>query len=267
MHLQHLQRLQHLQHTTAVLSYRLPKDSEILVSPGSEINEGETLAKTYVSKNTLSFPLASILKVKPDNIFRFLLKKVGEYVKNGDLVAQKKGLFGLFKKKFYSPTDGKIDSVDTTSGDLLIKLAAEEYPFKSDVNGKVVEVSNDVVSVEFKAIEISAETSYNGKKVGKLSFKAPEGEMEGEVLATKDEVGRDFLFKASAMGALAIICPAEMKDVIGTFDFEKKLKVLSKEVSLSMPVFMVGDVWEILEKHEGKKIILDGDSKKIYLPS
>lgn len=259
--------LQHLQHTTTVLSYRLPKNSEILVSVGSEISEGETLAKTYVSKNTLSFPLASILKVKPDNIFRFMLKKVGEYVKNGDLIAQKKGFLGIFKKKFHSPVDGTIDSIDAATGDLIIKLAAQEYPFKSDVNGRVVEVSNDLVSVEFKAMEISAETSYNGKKVGKLSFKALEGEMEGEILAVKEEVGRDFLFKASAMGALAIICPDEMKDVIGTFDFEKKLKVLSKEVSISMPVFMVGDVWETLEKHEGKKIILDGDSKKIYLPS
>lgn len=259
--------LQHLQHTTTVLSYRLPKGSEILVSEGSEISEGETIAKTYISKNTLSFPLASILKVKPGNIFRSLLIKVGEEVKNGDLVAQKKGLFGIFNKKFYSPVDGKIDSIDTTSGDLLVKLAEDEYPFKSDVSGKIVEVEIDLVSVEFKAIEISAETAYIGKKVGRLSFKAPEGEMEGEILAVKEEVGRDFLFKASAVGALAVICPAEMKDVISTFDFEKKLKVLSKEVSISMPIFMVGDVWEVLEKHEGKKIILDGDSKKIYLPS
>lgn len=254
-------------HTTTVLSYRLPKNSEILVSVESEISEGEILAKTYVSKNTLSFPLASILKVKPGNIFRFMLKKVGEEVKNGDLVAQKKSMFGIFKKKFYSPTDGMIDSIDAATGDLVIKLTAEEYPFKSDIAGKVVEASNDLVSVEFKAFALETETAYSGKKVGRLSLKIPEGEMEGEILAVRDEVGRDFLFKASAVGALAVICPSQMKDLIASFDFEKKLKVLSKEVSISMPIFMVGDVWDALEKHEGKKIILDGDSKKIYLPS
>lgn len=254
-------------HTRAVLSYRLPKDSEVLVSMGSEVNEGDILAKTYVSKDTLSFPLASVLKVKPDNVFRFLLKKVGEEVKNGDLVAQKKGLFGILKKKFYSPVDGKIDSVDLATGDLLINLPLEEYPFKSDVSGKVVEALGDLISVEFKAFALEAETSYNGKKVGRLALKIYDGEIEGEILAVKEEVGRDFFFKASALGALGVIVSEKMKTLVLSFNFEKKFKVLSKEVTISMPIFVVGDVWEALEKHEGKKVILDGDSKKIYLPS
>lgn len=252
---------------TTVLSYRLPKDSEILVSEGAEIKEGDVLAKTYVSKSTLSFPLASILKAKPNNIFRFMVKKSGDEVKSGDLVGQKKGFLGLLNKKFYSPVDGKIDSVDANTGDLTIKLSAEEFPFKSDVDGKVREVSSDLVSVEFKAVEIEAETSYNGKKVGRLSFESGDDEGTEEILAIKEEFGSDVLFKASALGAKAVICSSDMKEAVGNLNFEKKLKVLSKEIEISMPVFFVGDVWDILEKHKEKKIILDGDSKRIFLPS
>lgn len=253
-------------HTTTLLSYRLPKGSEILVSQGVQVTEGETLAKTFVSKETLSFPLASILKTRPNDAPKYLVKKIGDNVQNGDLVAQKKSFLGIFKKRFYSSVDGKIDSINVLTGDLIIKLAEEEYPFKSDVSGRVVGIEDDLVSVEFKAIEIAAETVYNGKKVGRLSLKIPQGEMEGEILAVKEEVGRDFIFKASALGVTAIICSEEMKDLLNSFSFEKTIKVLSKEVEISMPVFVVSDGWDILQKYEGKKIILDGDSKKIYIP-
>lgn len=270
---------------TTVLAYRLPKGSKVEVSVGQEVREGDCLAKTLVSKETLSFPLSSILHVSPKKVSWCLIKKPGEDIKKGDLVAFKKGFLGLFSKKFHSTIDGKIDRLDGESGDLFIKLDPTEVPFLSDVTGRVSEVEEDLVSVEFKAHEIDSDSFYKGKKVGKLelitisaehdSLDCLEASQSGKILAVDGEVGRDFLFKASALGVSALIVSEGHKGIVDGDLFDKKIKVNSKEVVISMPVFLVsGDelkikstIWEAFESHKGRSVILDGDNGKILMPS
>lgn len=260
-------------HTTTVLSYRLPKGSEILVSHDQNVSEGEALARTFVSKETLNFSLPSYK----------LIKNPGEDIKKGDLVAVKKGFLGLFSKKFLSPIDGKIDRVDVSTGEVFIKLDPSEVPFVSDVSGRVVEVEEDLVSVEFKAIELDAVTTYKGKKVGKLLtlkvlkdtelLDSLDDKVEDAIIAVDSKIGQDFLFKASALGVKALIVSEDNGELIDSVNFEKKLKVLSKEVIISMPIFMLpgendrikDSIWEELEAQRDKSVILEGDSQKIWL--
>lgn len=271
--------------TTTVLSYRLPKGADVSVSLDQKVETGDVLATAFLSKESMKFPLASILKLSPKKISWTLIKKPGESVTKGDLVCLKKSFFGLFKKKFLSPVDGVIGNLDNETGDLIIKLSPESYPFVTDVSGKVVEVSETNVAVEFKAIEISSETTYGGKKVGKLlTLKIKEDcdplsvlndEVKDRTIAVYGDFGRDFLFKAAALGVSAIICDETESETVKEFSSEKKIKVLSKEIEISIPVFVLEEEegkigkehWEALEKHDGKVVILDGDSKKIYLPS
>jgi hypothetical protein len=271
-------------HTTTVLAYRLPRNSEILVSMGQTVKAGDVLAKTFVSKETVSFPLSSIFHADPKKVQWFLIKKPGEEIKKGDLVAFRKGFLGLFSKRFYSSVDGQIDRIDPETGDLYIKLDAKEIRFISDVSGKVVQLSEDLVSVEFQAVELDSESSYKGKKVGKIelikishdkdSLNFLNESFDGKVLAIDGEIGRDFLFKSSALGVMALIVSSDQRAVFEGGVFDKIIKVLSKEVVISMPVFAVegeegkikSAIWETLESHLGKPVILDGDSQKILLP-
>ena len=97
---------------------------------------------------------------------------------------------------------------------------------------------------------------------------------EGKIIAADGEIGRDFLFKASALGAIAVIVSLDHKDLADSEDFDKRIKVLSKDVVISMPVFVVdgengrikSSIWEAMEASSDHTIILDGDSQKILLP-
>ncbi|MGE5653512.1 MAG: ABC transporter permease [Bacillota bacterium] len=55
----------------------------------------------------------------------FLLKRVGEMVKTGEVVASKQSLFGLVNKEWRSPVNGQVIEFNSTSGYLTIQVAAE----------------------------------------------------------------------------------------------------------------------------------------------
>jgi len=71
-----------------------------------------------------------------------------------------------------------------------------------------------------------------------------------------------------------VIVSLDHKDLANSEVFDKRLKVLSKEVVISMPTFMVegengkikASIWEVLEASSDHTVILDGDSQKILLP-
>jgi biotin carboxyl carrier protein len=62
-----------------------------------------------------------ILGVEAEDLTRFMLKKVGDKIKQGENLAFFTALFGLVKKKVPSPKDGTVESISEVTGQVIIR--------------------------------------------------------------------------------------------------------------------------------------------------
>ena len=65
--------------------------------------------------------VAGLLGVLQDEVEEAMLKKVGDKIEKDEVIAQSKGLFGLFKSQVKSPISGKIENISKITGQVILK--------------------------------------------------------------------------------------------------------------------------------------------------
>ncbi|MBI2028003.1 MAG: hypothetical protein HYT07_00195 [Candidatus Levybacteria bacterium] len=126
----------------------LPQNIEVLIKNGQAVDFGTPLYKKSVKK-TAKIPLAKKLEIKPEKIFFFLKKVVGEEVHKGEVLAVKKSLFG--QKKFYSEYDGVLKEINHEDGSLVISTeSADTKSVMCFFKGGVKEVAEDHLKLDLK---------------------------------------------------------------------------------------------------------------------
>lgn len=119
---------------------RLPLKGEVLVKVGDIVNPDTVVAKTELPGILQSVKLANKLGVEPKDVPGCLRVKIGDRVHVGDLLAETKGLFGLFKGTVFSEYEGTVESLSETTGHLLIREPAIPIEIAAYMKGTIVEV-------------------------------------------------------------------------------------------------------------------------------
>ncbi len=120
---------------------RLPILGEVLVQPGQEVRPDDVVARASLPGNPQTVNLAALLGVgEPQDVVHYLLKKPGDPVKKGEVIARTSGLFGLFKKEVTSPIDGTIEMVSTVTGQAVLREPPIPVEVTAYIKGKVVDV-------------------------------------------------------------------------------------------------------------------------------
>lgn len=118
------------------------------------------------------------LEVESKDELRLLLQymsvKMGEKVREGDVIAEKKGwFFGLFGVKVTSPIDGVIDSLSEITGQLMIRKPPLPVEVSAYIPGTVVEViPNEGVVIQSRAALVQGIFGVGGETEGILKMVA-----------------------------------------------------------------------------------------------
>ncbi|MFC1727804.1 hypothetical protein ACFL0Y_04740 [Patescibacteria group bacterium] len=210
------------------------------------------------------YHLAQELKASPSKVIKYLVKKIGDEVEEGEIIAVKKSFSR--KRLFLSPVNGTLDSV-TKKGILRIKLPKpkkEEEPAFSH-SGPVK--------------EIKAQWGIGQLASGTLScleendlFFGLDKSHQDQVVALAGKLSRGFWHKARTLGVKAIIC-GRLPDK----DFNQELKgefilVNGQKKDLFIPLVVLGnkkniepEIWQMLKDHQGKEIGLNPSQKMVSL--
>ena len=238
---------------------------------------------TAQKKSTIrEYKLAEILKVPPKKLSVFLEKSLGQKVKRGDLIAEKKGV--LKKAVFLSPIDGILDSI-TEQGILKIKPSSL-LPTKADFKLKLKIKKELEIKPDRKVITIKSGTKMRGEwGLGRaiegilfclegdpdtLNLK---GDHEGEILAISGKVTRGFWYKSESLGVGGLICGG-LPEPSFAREIEKQVLLIKGQTKrISLPIVVLGKEgkisesdWQLLKANQGKKILVDGDNKEIIIP-
>ncbi|MCW4037145.1 MAG: hypothetical protein NWF13_00250 [Candidatus Bathyarchaeota archaeon] len=194
----------------------LPVSGDVLVTEGSHVSYDTVVARTYVPGDVTMVPLFYNVGVEPYELPKVMLKKEGDTVKEGELLAVSKAFFGLFKTEYKSEVSGTIELISTVTGMVAIQGLPRPVNLSSYISGKVVEVIPKLgVVIETPAAFFQGILGIGGERHGELKTVASPDEVltpnvigedcAGKVLMGGSLVTAEVLKKAEDAGVRGII--------------------------------------------------------------
>ncbi len=170
---------------------RLPIFGEVFVKEGDIIDHGLIVARTEISGDPDIVKVAMLLGVEPEDLLQYMLKKLGDQVEEGELLAYYSALFGLIKKRVESPKSGTIESISDITGQLIIRGKPIPVDVDAYIPGKVVEVlPREGAVIETNAAFIQGIFGIGGESHGDIRMAVGDpGKVLSEDLITPEDKG------------------------------------------------------------------------------
>jgi hypothetical protein len=204
---------------------KLPLKGDVLVQKGQTVKPHDEVAKTFLPGEPVTMNLAQIFNYdvsmaeEIQMLKELLVVEMGQEVKKGDLLAKKKGLFGIefFATKVQSPISGVIDSLSEITGQLTIRKPPVPIQMEAYIPGEVIDVlPEEGVVVETHAGLIQGIFGVGGEAYGEIMVVAssPDQVLTADMItpACKDKivvggslVTAEALRKAGEVGCTGIV--------------------------------------------------------------
>jgi len=251
---------------------RLPIPGEVLVAVGDKVNYDTVVARTQIPGDPEVVKAAILLEVEPEDLSKYLKKKIGERVLKGESMAGYKTLFGLIKRDVPSPLDGTIESISNLTGQVIVRAPPTPLDMNAYIPGKVVNIlPQEGAVVETNAAFIQGIFGLGGESHGKirLTVESPREELladhitsedRGAVLIGGSSVALDGLRKAVEVGASCVVVGGiEHKDATTFMGEEIGVAITGEEeVGLTLIVTegfgkmkMAQHTFDLLKRFEG----------------
>jgi hypothetical protein len=161
--------LQVTAHTLIRKQRRLPLKGEVLVTVGQYVTADTVVARALLPGNIQAVRAAERLGVSAAELIRLLKKGEGDAVDTGEVLAETKGIFGLFGAKLTAPTKGVIEYVSPITGTLGLR----EHPIPLELDAYIAGTVEDVqpdegVTVATEGALVQGIFGVGGERRGKL---------------------------------------------------------------------------------------------------
>ena len=169
---------------------RLPIFGEVFVNEGDVVDHELIVARTEISGDPEIVKVAMLLGVEPEDLPRYMLKKVGEQVEEGEKLAYYSAFFGLIKKRVESPKSGTIESISDITGQIIIRGDPIPVDVDAYIPGKVVEVlPKEGAVIETNAAFIQGIFGIGGESHGeiRMAVDRPDNVLSEDLITTEDK--------------------------------------------------------------------------------
>jgi len=195
----------------------LPIPGKVLAQMDQQVDALDVVAQTELPGKVFSVNVANRLAVAPDEIKDFMVKKEGEAVKKGEIIAENKPFLKWFKTAIESPVDGTLEAVSLVTGQVLLREPPKLLPIKAYVKGKVVEVTpNFGVTLESEGTFIQGIFGIGGETNGEIvmAVSSPDQDLmpenlteahRGKIVVGGKHAGLSSIKRAIELGVNAIV--------------------------------------------------------------
>ena len=271
-----------LQRTSVDKERRLPLKGDVLVEAGKTVVPDDIVARTYLPGNVQMVNIANLLNIDAQDIAEVMLVDIGAEIKEGELLAETKGLFGFFKSSAVSPVDGVLESISDVTGQVVLREVPIPVEIDAYMNGEVASVlEEEGVVVTSNAVFIQGIFGMGGENRGELRVLVdsredeltPEmipGDVKGAVIVGGSFISLKAYKKAISVGAAAVVVGGfnyhDLKDVLGytlgvaiTGSENLGTSLILTEGYGQIP--MGNRCFELLQQHNGKFTSVNGSTQ------
>lgn len=178
----------------------LPIPGDVLVEVGQHVDARQVVAQTLMPGDVTPVNVAHLLAVSPEEVPATMLKREGEPVGTGELLAKTQGMFGLFQSQAASPMTGLLETVSKVTGQVMLRGKPLAVSVEAFLTGTVVELlPHSGVVIEAEVTFLQGIFGIGGEAYGPIRC----------VCATPSEALTDAQFNESHRGAV-IVCGARV---------------------------------------------------------
>ncbi len=202
---------------------------EVLVKAGQRVGADDVVARALLPGNLQAVKGAEVLGVSANELLRLLKKHEGACVEAGEVLAETRGLFGLFGSKITAPANGTIEYISPITGTIGLREPSVPLNLNAYIAGTVEEVMpEEGVTVATEGALVQGIFGVGGERRGKLKTLAagPEAPFDesrlgpdcaGCVLLGGATVNVAQIRKAIEVGAIGIIVGAVSDAVLRAY--------------------------------------------------
>ena len=217
--------------TTLRKTRRLPLSGELAVRAGDRVARDQVVARTELPGDAVTQNLVNRLGVPAADLSRYMLKREGDPVREGEPLAETRPWIKWFKTVVPAETDGIVESVSTVTGQVLLRKPPSSVEIPAFVDGVVVEeLPGEGVVVETQGAYVQGIFGVGGERWGPLRILSQahdeplnEGQIDdgcgGAVLVAGGIAGIEALQKAAGAGAAGVIAGGihdrDLKELLG----------------------------------------------------
>lgn len=258
---------------------RLPLKGQVIAEKGSIVSPDDVVAKTDLPGNVQMVNVANQLNIDAEDVQEAMISKEGTVVQKGDMIAETKGLFGLFKSNVTAPVDGTIEVISDTTGQVVIREAPIPVEIDAYMSGSIKDViPEEGVVIESEGVFIQGIFGIGGESRGDLEIivDSREDEITEELitpeLAGKIVVGGSFISlkaykKAIQMKVAGIVVGGfnyfDLEDILG---YTLGVAITGSEDLVTSLIVTEGygkirmgsQTFELLKEHHGKFASVNG---------
>ncbi len=126
--------------TVVARTRRLPLSGQVVVQVDDRVRPDTVVAETYLPGPVHNVNVANALAIAPEDVPGCMLKQRNDSVEKGELIAESKGIFGLFKSAVRCPVRGTVEMVSDVTGQVLIREPSTPVRINAYLDGRITEL-------------------------------------------------------------------------------------------------------------------------------
>ena len=257
----------------------LPISGTVTAQVGEQVRADTVVARTELAGKVHVVNVANLLGVAPDEVRDYLIKRDGDPVAAGEVIAENKPFIKWFKTEVRSPIQGTVESVSNVTGQVLLREPPRALALLAYVDGTVVEQHpKQGVTVEVRCSLVQGIFGIGGETWGELMMaaKAPDEtmtpghlktDMKGKIVVGGAFFGADVMARAKEIGVAALVVGGiHDKDLRAVLGYDLGVAITGTErVGFTLVITegfgvipMAAKTFTLLGRHAGQKASISG---------
>jgi hypothetical protein len=258
---------------------RLPLKGDVVVQKGEEVQPDTVVARTNIPGILRNVRAAERLGVDAEELGRTLRIAQGDPVTAGQILAESRSFFGMFKSECKCPVDGTVELISSVNGVISVREQPNPIEVNAYVRGRIAEVMPfEGVVVETRGALIQGIFGIGGERRGaiRMVVETPDeplevghikSEMAGQVIVGGSQISGAALRAASEAGVAGVVVGAIIdRDLIDFLGYDIGVAITGHEdINLTLiltegfgRIRMADRTFRLLKSLEGQTASING---------
>lgn len=258
---------------------RLPIKGTVLVSKGDAVVPDQVVAQAKLPGMLQTIKLAEKLGVEAKDVPAFFKLKIGDPIENGQIVAETKGIFGMFKSTVISEFTGTVEAISEVSGNVLVREPSIPIDMTAYLTGRIAEIMpEEGAIVETRGAMVQGIFGVGGEATGIIDVVVggPDQvlhadnitpEMKGKIIVGGSGFTYDAIMQAAKCGVVGIVAGGVRdRDLTQFLGYEIGVAITGQEnIPLTLVVTegfgylnMAHRTFDLLKSLEGREASING---------
>lgn len=258
---------------------RLPIKGDVLVKVGDTVEPKSVVARALLPGALQNLKLGEKLGVDAKDVRGIFQLKEGDPIEKGQVVAETKGLFGMFKSTVVSDFTGTVESISDVTGNALIREPSVPVEIDAYLQGKVAEVlPEEGATIETRGAMVQGIFGVGGERIGVIRRAVAQADEvldaahiqdsdAGKILIGGGGITFDAIEKGSRIGVVGLVAGGvKDSDLTRFLGYDIGVAITGQEqIGLTIMVTegfgflqMAQRTFELLGSLEGKSASMNG---------